>query len=137
LAVAEGLDRFLLLGFSMGGAVSIAVGDHPAVRTVIGLAPWIPSRLDVSTMRGRRFVAIHGSLDRPLPGIPGVSPAQSKEGVERLRAAGAEASFRRLGGAVHGVALRGPGGILVPLPQARRWQELVAAEVRAELAAMT
>jgi pimeloyl-ACP methyl ester carboxylesterase len=92
LAVAEGLDRFLLLGFSMGGAVSIAVGDHPAVRTVIGLAPWIPSRLDVSTMRGRRFVAIHGSLDRPLPGIPGVSPAQSKEGVERLRAAGAEAS---------------------------------------------
>ena len=44
--------RALLLGFSMGGAVAIGAAGHPAVRTVLGLAPWIPDRLDLSGLDG-------------------------------------------------------------------------------------
>ena len=69
-----GGERTLLLGFSMGGAVSIAAADEARVEGVLSLAPWIPDRLDVSTLRGKRLDVIHGALDRGLPGIPGVSP---------------------------------------------------------------
>jgi len=41
-AVQEvGAPQVVLLGFSMGGAVSIAIADEPAVTQVIGLAPWM------------------------------------------------------------------------------------------------
>ena len=70
LAADGGAGEIALLGFSMGGAVAIAVADDPRVTTVIGLAPWIPDRLDVSTLDGRRLAIVHGSLDRGLPGIP-------------------------------------------------------------------
>jgi pimeloyl-ACP methyl ester carboxylesterase len=39
--------RTLLLGFSMGGAVSILAAGEPSVETVLGLAPWIPDRLEL------------------------------------------------------------------------------------------
>jgi hypothetical protein len=32
-------------------------------------------------------------------------------------------------GAVHGIAVRGPNGRVVPLPRARRWAELAGAEL--------
>ncbi len=39
-AVAQvGAPRTLLLGFSMGGAVSALTADEPSVETVLGLAP--------------------------------------------------------------------------------------------------
>ena len=71
---ATGAPRTLLLGFSMGGAVAIRAAAQPGVETVVGLAPWIPDRLDLATLRGRRLAVIHGMLDRWLPGVPGVSP---------------------------------------------------------------
>ena len=77
-AADPGGRRTLLLGFSMGGAVSIGVAGHPSVSTVVGLAPWIPARLDVGGMRGRRLAVIQGSLDGWIPGIPGVSPRSSR-----------------------------------------------------------
>jgi pimeloyl-ACP methyl ester carboxylesterase len=126
---ALGGDRTLLLGFSMGGAVSIAAADEPGVEGVVGLAPWIPDRLDVSTLRGKRLDVLHGGLDRWLPGIPGVSPASSRRGFDRALAAGAAGTYTTIPGAVHGVALRGPSGRAVPLPRAGRWAELVAAEL--------
>ena len=52
-------------------------------RASLGLAPWIPDRLDVSTLRGKRLDVIHGALDRWLPGIPGVEPVEL---APRLRA---------------------------------------------------
>jgi pimeloyl-ACP methyl ester carboxylesterase len=129
-AIGElGGERTLLLGFSMGGAVSIAAADDPHVTAVLGLGPWIPDRLDVSTLRGKRLDVIHGALDRWLPGIPGVSPASSKRGFERARAAGAEGSYQTIPGAVHGIAVRGPGGHVLPLPRAGRWLELVGDEL--------
>jgi dienelactone hydrolase len=122
-------ERAVLLGFSMGGAVSIAAADDPRVEEVVGLAPWIPDRLDVSPLRGKRLVVVHGALDRPLPGVPGVSASSSRRGFERAVAAGADGAYTLIPGAVHGTALRTPSGRVVPLPRARRWAEVVGAEL--------
>ena len=130
-AVLElGAPRVALLGFSMGGAVSIAVASEPQVAEVVGLAPWIPAELDVSSLRRKRLTVIHGSLDRWLPGIPGVSAAHSRKGFDRARERGAEGRYVLVPGALHGIALRSPGGKLVPLPKARRWAEVVEDELR-------
>ena len=96
---------------------------------MVGLGPWIPDRLDVSPLRGKRLDVIHGGLDRWLPGIPGVSPASSRRGFERALAAGATGTYTTIPGAVHGIAVRSPRGAVLPLPRARRWAELVGAEL--------
>jgi acetyl esterase/lipase len=130
LAVQEGAEELALLGFSMGGAVAIAAADDPRVTTVIGLAPWIPDRLDVATLDGRRVAIVHGSLDRWLPGIPGVSPKSSRRGYERIRQRGIDATYTIVSGGIHGLAVRSPGGGTIPLPRARHWAKLVSAELR-------
>ena len=130
LTVEDGAEEVALLGFSMGGAVAIAAADHPLVTTLIGLAPWIPDRLDVATLDGRRATIVHGSLDRWLPGIPGVSPKSSQRGYDRIRQRGIDATYTIVPGGLHGVAVRAPWGGLAPLPRARHWAELVAAELR-------
>lgn len=122
--------RVLLLGFSMGGAVSIAIADEPAVAEVVGLAPWIPDQLDVTTLRRKRLTVIHGALDRWLPGIPGVSASHSRKGFDRARERGADGRYVLIPGALHGVALRAPWGRLVALPKADRWAALVEDEIR-------
>lgn len=129
LAVESGAERCALVGFSMGGAVAISAAEHPAVTTVVGLAPWIPERLSLSTLAGRRFAVVHGALDRYLPGIPGVSPANSRSGFERARAAGVDGVYTLIQGAVHGVAVNRPWGGVVALPRARRWAALLGAEL--------
>lgn len=128
-AVQEtGAPRALLLGFSMGGAVAIQAAVEPTVETVVGLAPWLPDRLSLEPLRGRRFAVIHGKLDRWLPGIPGVSPAGSRRGYERARTLGVTGDYTLIPGALHGIAFRA-GGRALPLPRARTWERLVAAEL--------
>jgi pimeloyl-ACP methyl ester carboxylesterase len=122
-------ERTLLLGFSMGGAVAISVADEPSVERVLGLAPWIPDRLSLEALPGRRLDVLHGSLDRWLPGIPGVSPSLSRRGFDRARALGVEGSYELIPGALHAVALRAPGGRLLPLPRAHAWEQRVAAQL--------
>lgn len=121
--------RTLLLGFSMGGAVSVSVADDPSVETVVGLAPWLPARLSLEPLRGRRLRVIHGSLDQALPGVPGVSPNLSRQSLERAEAMGVEAEYTLIPGAVHALALRAPWGRPVALPRAARWRSLVADEL--------
>jgi len=129
-AVRElGAPRVALLGFSMGGAVAVTVAREAGVEEVVGLAPWLPDELDVSTLRGKRLTVIHGALDRWLPGVPGVSASHSRKGFERARERGAEGRYVLIPGALHGVALRAPWGGLVALPKAERWAELVAEEL--------
>lgn len=128
-AVAAGARRIALVGFSMGGAVSIGAAGHAAVSEVIGLAPWIPDRLLLRSLRGRRLTVFHGALDRYLPGVPGVSPSNSRRGFERARAEGVEGSYTLIPGALHGIAVRAPWGGVLPLPRAARWAELVAEEL--------
>ena len=114
----------------MGGAVAIAAAGHPRVSTVIGLAPWIPDRLDVATLDGRRLAIVHGSLDRWLPGIPGVSPKSSLRGFERIRLHEIEATHTVVSGGLHGLAVRTRRGGTIPLPRAGHWAKLVAGELR-------
>jgi dienelactone hydrolase len=128
---AAGAPRTLVVGFSMGGAVAVSVAAHPSVTGVLGLAPWLPDKLDLTPLRGRRLAVLHGALDRWLPGIPGVSPSSSRIGFERARGLGVDGSYTVIPGAVHGMALRAPWGALVSLPRAGRWAELAAAELRA------
>jgi len=122
--------RTLMLGFSMGGAVAVAVADEPGVETVLGLAPWLPDRLSLEPLRGRRLRVLHGALDRWLPGIPGVSPASSRRGFERALALGVDGDYTVIPGAVHGIALRAHWGRALPLPRAGTWARLVADELR-------
>jgi len=129
VVVAAGASEVALLGFSMGGAVCLGAAAHPAVTTVVGLAPWLPDRLPVSGLDGRRLAVFHGGLDRWLPGIPGVHPRSSRRGYERALERGVDASYSVIPGAVHGLAVRAPWGGVVPLPRAGRWAGLVAAEL--------
>lgn len=122
---ATGAERTLLVGFSMGGAVAAKSADAETVEAVVGLAPWLPDRLSLAPLRGKRLDVLHGQLDRWLPGIPGVSPTLSRRGFERARQLGVEGSYELIPGAVHGIALRSPLGV-VPLPRAGRWAELAA-----------
>ena len=124
-----GASEVLLLGFSMGGAVSVRIAADGAVSTVVGLAPWLPSRLGLEPLRGRRLAIVHGSLDSPFPGVPGVRPSMSLEAAERARTLGVEVERRTIPGALHAIALRSPRGALVPMPRAGRWAELVGAEL--------
>jgi dienelactone hydrolase len=129
-AVAQiGAQRTLLLGFSMGGAVSVRTADDPSVETVLGLAPWLPEQLSLEPLGGKRLRVLHGSLDRALPGIPGVAPAMSRHALERARALGAEGEYTLIRGGVHGVALRARSGRVLALPRASTWASLVAAEL--------
>ncbi len=128
---ATGPGRKLLAGFSMGGAVAISASDDPRVAGVLGLAPWIPDRLSLSPLAGKRLDVLHGSLDRSLPGIPGVSAALSKRGFGRARALGVEGSYTLIHGGVHGLVLRVSDGRFVELPRARTWTRLVAAQLDA------
>ncbi|MGH3003210.1 MAG: hypothetical protein ACRDM1_11215 [Gaiellaceae bacterium] len=126
---AVGAAHTLLVGFSMGGAVAASCADEPSVEGVVGIAPWFPDRLSLEPLRGRRLWVIHGSFDRALPGVPGVSPASSRRGFERAVALGVAGEYTVVPRAVHGLALRAPGGRPVPLPRARRLAALVAADV--------
>ena len=129
-AVREtGAPRTLLLGFSMGGAVAIRAADEPTVETVVGLAPWIPDRRGLGSLRGRRLVVIHGMLDGWPPMLPGVRPSASLRGFERARALGVDGEYTLLAGALHGIAVRTHRGKPLPLPRATRWAELVAREL--------
>jgi dienelactone hydrolase len=129
-AVAQvGARRTLLLGFSMGGAVSARIADQPTVETVLGLAPWFPDQLSLEPLRGKRLRVVHGSLDRAFPAIPGVAPALARRGFERALALGAEGEYTLIRGGLHGVALRAPSGRLLALPRAWTWASLVADEL--------
>ena len=113
----------------MGGAVSLGAVGHPAVSTVIGLAPWLPDRLSVAGLDGRRLAVFHGGLDRWLPGVPGVHPRSSRRGFERASERGVEATYTLIPGALHGVAVRAPWGGVLPLLRAGRWADLVGREL--------
>jgi hypothetical protein len=110
----------------MGGAVSVGVAAHEAAVGVVGLAPWIPDRLSLEGLRGKRFDVIHGSWDRYLPGIPGVSATSSRRGFERALALGVEGSYTLISRGLHGAAVRRRSGGIVRLPRWRAWVEHVA-----------
>jgi len=125
-----GPRRTLMLGFSMGGAVSVRLARDPSVWSVVALAPWLPDRVDFSPMDGKRLAIIHGALDSPLPGIPGVTAKSSRRAFERAVARGVDGTYTLIRGALHGVAVRSPlGWSTIPLPRASAWLAHVSDEI--------
>ena len=126
-AALDLVDRpALFVGFSMGGAVSIGACGHALAAGVLGLAPWMPERLSLDGLRDKRLDVIHGSWDRYLPGIPGVSASSSKRGFDRARTLGIEGTYTLIARGLHGPALRSRSGSIVKLPRARAWIDGVA-----------
>lgn len=128
-ARAAGAEELALLGFSMGGAVAVRNAAEPEVRLVAGVNPWLPPKLELEPLVGRRLAIVHGSLDAPLPGVPGVKPSLSAAAAERARTLGVDAERVVVPGGFHAVALRRRRGGLLALPGARRYRELVLAEL--------
>jgi dienelactone hydrolase len=121
--------RTLMLGFSMGGSVSVRLAADPSVVGVLGLAPWLPERLDLSPLEGKRLAIVHGTFDGTLPGIPGVTAKSTLHAYERAAAQGIDASYTLVRGGLHGAAVRSPWGRTVALPRARAWLDAVGAEL--------
>jgi pimeloyl-ACP methyl ester carboxylesterase len=128
-ARAAGVRELALLAFSMGGAVAVRNAAAAEVSTVMGVNPWLPPRLELQPLLGRRFAIAHGSLDAPLPGVPGVKPSMSRAACERARKLGVDAERRVVPGGFHAVALRRRGGGLLRLPAAGRYGTFVAGEL--------
>lgn len=62
-------DRFgdvpvALVGHSMGGRAAIYAAAHPAVRGLVGLAPWIERDDPYEQVAGRHVLVVHGDRDR-------------------------------------------------------------------------
>jgi pimeloyl-ACP methyl ester carboxylesterase len=122
VAALDLVDRpTLLVGFSMGGAVSIGVAGDPRVVGVLGLAPWIPGQLPLDGLIGKRLDVLHGSWDRYLPGIPGVNASSSQRGFDRARAVGVEGTYALIPRGLHGAAVRRRSGAILRLPRSRAW----------------
>jgi hypothetical protein len=102
-------------------AVSLGIASNSDVTGVLGLAPWIPEQLSLEGLRGKRFDVLHGSWDRYLPGIPGVSAASSKRGFERAQALGVEGAYTLIPRGFHGAAVRRRSGAIQRLPRAAAW----------------
>lgn len=124
-----GAEEIVLLGFSMGGAVAVRNAAEPEVGLVVGVNPWLPPQLDLAPLAGRRLAIAHGSLDAPLPGIPGVKPSMSRRARERARELGVDAERATIPRAFHAVALRRRSGALLALPGAGRYRDFVAGEL--------
>jgi len=126
-----------LFGFSMGGAVAALVAGDVRVRAVVTLAPWLPDRLPVGELAGRRLSVVHGRLDRNLPFLPGVSSSLSRRGYERAVAAGAQPGpYRLVHGGLHAAALRTRADGVVALPGARAYARFVRDELELFAAAV-
>jgi alpha-beta hydrolase superfamily lysophospholipase len=54
----------VLVGHSMGGRAACRVADHPQVRGVVALAPWLPPDDPVDALTGKELHAAHGRRDR-------------------------------------------------------------------------
>lgn len=83
-----------IVGHSMGARTGVSVADHPQVRGVVALAPWLPVDDPVAPITGKMLRAAHGRHDRIT------SPRATRAYVERA-ASVADAEFTDMGGIGH------------------------------------
>jgi pimeloyl-ACP methyl ester carboxylesterase len=83
-----------LVGHSLGGRAAILAGDHPAVRSVVALAPWVYADDGRRDLSGRRVLVVHGDQDRIA------SPTRSLAVAEALRRS-TEVGYLRVSGGKH------------------------------------
>jgi dienelactone hydrolase len=91
-----------LVGHSMGGRTAFYVADDPAVRAVVGLAPWIENGDPVAPLRDRQVLIAHGDGDRMT------SPRASAAFAARLQGVARTASYVTVHGEKHAMLHR-PG----------------------------
>ena len=89
-----------IVGHSMGGRTALAVADHPAVSTIVGLAPWIEASDGTSAVTGRQVLLVHGSADRIT------DPRRSKRFVENVEGLASSASYISVSGDKHAMLRR-------------------------------
>ncbi|MBM7515596.1 serine aminopeptidase domain-containing protein [Nocardioides nitrophenolicus] len=105
-----------VLGHSMGARTGVAVADHPSMRGVVALAPWLPPDDPVAPLTGKLLRAAHGRRDRIT------SPRATRAFVARA-AAVADAEFTDMGAVGHYL-----------LRRMALWDAYAAASVREVLA---
>ncbi|QSR25813.1 alpha/beta hydrolase [Nocardioides aromaticivorans] len=93
LAAEHGLP-VAVVGHSMGARTGVAVADHPSVRGVVALAPWLPPSDPVEPLAGKVLRAAHGRRDRIT------SARATRKYVERASAV-ADAEFTDMGAVGH------------------------------------
>jgi dienelactone hydrolase len=104
-----------IVGHSMGGRTALNVADHPAVTTIVGLAPWIEPN-DPKTVAGRRVLLAHGTEDTIT------DPRRSKRYVGEIETIARSATF---------VAVEGDKHAMLGRPKV--WNSLAAGYVIAAL----
>lgn len=88
LAERTGGVRVVLVGHSMGGRSALAVADHPTVRGVVAMAPWLPDAEPLRLRSEQTLAVVQGLSDSWCP------PQQSlafcrravREGIPTVRA---------------------------------------------------
>lgn len=89
-----------LVGHSMGGRAAIYSAAAPAVRSVVGLAPWIEADDPVEAVTGRDVLVVHGDRDRIT------SPKNSAHWTQRARTVAGSASYVSVSGERHAMLHR-------------------------------
>ncbi|WP_308425150.1 alpha/beta fold hydrolase [Wenjunlia tyrosinilytica] len=100
LEAALGPVPVVLVGHSMGGRAALRVAGHPAVDSVVALAPWCPEGEPVAHLAGRRVVVLHSDRD----GV--TDPEGSWEFALRARARGARVCRLVVAGSDHAMLRR-------------------------------
>jgi predicted esterase len=113
-ALAQLADRYPgrpigLVGHSMGGRAALRAAGHERVRSVVGLAPWLPPGEPTGQLAGRHVLLVHGDQDRMT------AAAGTNQYADQLSAAGIAASL---------VTVRGDGHAMLRRP--KLWHSLAA-----------
>ncbi|MEO6955885.1 MAG: alpha/beta fold hydrolase [Antricoccus sp.] len=87
LAELTGGAPVILVGHSMGGRSALAVADHPTVRGVVAMAPWLPDAEPMRLSTDQTLTVVQGLSDSWCP------PQQSLAFCERA-VAGAVSTMR-------------------------------------------
>lgn len=82
----------VLLGHSSGGWAALRCGGDDGVLGSVALAPWVDASEPYEHLRDAVVRVIHGEADRVC------SPQRSRQLVERLRAAGGDATWQGMPG---------------------------------------
>lgn len=115
--VARFPDRpIALVGHSMGGRAALWTAGHDAVRSVVGLAPWLEPGDPTKQLLGRRLLVVHGDADRMT------DPRESASYTAAAAAVAASASYVAVDGERHAM-----------LRRARLWHELATGFVLGSL----
>ena len=89
-----------LVGHSLGGRTAMRVADAAGVRSIVGLAPWLPPGEPTAQLRDRQVLILHGTRDRTT------SPSASADFARSIARQGAAVSYVTVPGDGHGLMRR-------------------------------